>query len=268
MDVPTRDTVAAVAAVAREKRITADAANLAFYAFNVLVALAVLVYVTFTLFGPDNALSNVLQTLTGVGAGAFRRFFQRAGSNAAGRRRATVLAAVISMWSSLRLFWAVETVFTEIYEIRRERSLRRQFLDSVAVLAAVTLTMVAMASVGTLFLFRTSGLVWVVLGPPLLWLSLLVLFFPLYYTFSGDVSAVEILPGTALAAAGWTVSAIGLRVYVVVSESVDFYGVVGAVLLVLTWLYVVGLSMLLGGILNALLADRIEASEDWYLFDR
>lgn len=53
-----------------------------------------------------------------------------------------------------------------------------------------------------------------------------------------------------------------------VSESVDFDGVVGAVLLVLTWLCVVGLPILLGGILNALLADRIEASEGWYLFDR
>lgn len=81
-------------------------------------------------------------------------------------------------------------------------------------LIVVALAIVLMASAGSLFLFG-AGRVWSVLGPPLLWLSLSVLFFPLYYTFSGaDASAAEVLPGTAVAAAGWAVPAIGLRIYV------------------------------------------------------
>jgi membrane protein len=109
--------------------------------------------------------------------------------------------------------------------------------------------------------------VWRVLGPFVLWAALIALFGPVYYLLSGnDVSVHEIAPGTVFAAAAWTVSAVGLRLYVTRSKSVDLYGVVGAVLLVLTWLYVVGLAVLVGVVLNAYLADRIEADSEWYVF--
>lgn len=254
-------------AVAREKRISANAASLGFYAFDVFVALVVLIYAVFAHVGTGNVLATALEVLTGVGAATFQRLVERAGSNAAGRRRAIVLAVVISVWSSFRLFRATESVFSEIYEIRDERPVYRRVRDSAVVLVAVTLTALVMLAVGSLFVFRTAG-PWAVLGPAVLWLALFVLYLPLYYTFSGgDVSVREVLPGTAVAAAGWAVSAVGLRAYVHVSESVDLYGVVGAVLLVLTWLYVVGFSVVLGVILNALLAGRIEADREWYVFE-
>ncbi|MFB6107411.1 MAG: YihY/virulence factor BrkB family protein [Haloplanus sp.] len=256
-----------VLAVAREKRISANAASLAFYAFNAFVTLLVLIYAAFSAFGTGNALAGTLQLLTGVGAREVQALFERVGSNAAGRRRAVVLAAVIAVWSSLRLFRAIEGVFAEIYELRTERSFRRQVVDSVVVLVAVTALMVVMAAVGALFVFRTAGLAWTLLGPVFLWLALVVLFVPLYSRFSGtDGTVGRILPGAAVAAAGWTGSAIALRLYVSVSESVDFYGVVGAVLLVLTWLYVVGGAIILGVVLNAVLADRVEADREWYPF--
>lgn len=261
--------IASVIAIAREKQVTVDAASLAFYAFNSFVALAVLVYATFSVLGTGTVLPGLLQALTGVGAVEFQRLFEQVGGGTAGRRRAIVLAVAIAVWSSLRLFRAVESVFVEVYEIRKERSVLEHLVDSVLVLVVVTVTIAVLASVGTLFLFRTTGWLWSVLGPFVMWLALVVLFFPMYYTFSDeDASGREILPGTAFAAAGWTISAIVLRVYLGMSESVDLYGVVGALLLVLTWLYVVGLSILLGVISNAHLAGRIDADQEWYLFDR
>lgn len=257
--------IASTVAVAREKQITVNAASIAFYGFNSLLALAVLIYSAFALSGTGNALAITLEALTGVGAVEFQRVFEQVGGDAGGRRRAVVLASAISVWSSLRLFRAVESVFVEVYEVRKERSFLSHLVDSVLVLVAVAVTVVAMIVVGSLFLFRGTGVLWTVLGPFVLWVALVVLFLPMYYTFPGDdVPAREALPGAAFAAAGWTVSAAGLRVYLRVSESVDIYGVVGAVLLVLSWLYLVCLSLLLGVVLNALLADRIEANRDWY----
>lgn len=257
-------TVGAVVAIAREKQVTVQAASLAFHAGNVLLALLVLIYATIALFGTGTFLAASLESLTGVGAREFKRLFERVGGTSAGRQRAIVLAGIISVWSSFRLFRAVEVVFAEIYENRKERSMPRRVVDSAVVLLAVGLTLAGMAIVGSLFLFRTGGLAGAVLGIVALWFGMGVLFLPLYYTFSGGgTTLAEVAPGTALAATGWTVSAIGLRAYVQVSRSVDLYGVVGSVLLVLTWLYVVGLSVLLGVILNALLADRIEADPEW-----
>lgn len=260
-------TVAAVVAIVREKGITVDAASLAFYAANVLVALAILTYATFAVVGTGNVLARALEVLTGVGAVEFQRVFERLGGTTAGRRRAVALAAVIAAWSSLRLFGAVERVFTDVYGIRKERSLLRRIRDSVIVLVAVTLIVSGMAAAGSLFLFRTTGGAGRVLGPVVLWLSLVVLFAPVYSVLSGsNVSVRETVPGATFAATGWIVSAAGLRTYVGLSRSVDLYGVVGAVLLVLTWLYVVGLSVLVGAVANAYLADRIDADREWYLF--
>lgn len=248
--------------------MTSNAATLAFYAFEVVVALVVLSYGLLTRFQHGDVLVEMLQLLTGVSTRTFRQVVDSAGTNASGQRRAVVLAVIISTWSSLRLFRAVEAVFSEVYDIRKERSLTRHLVNSLFVWVAVTLTFVVMGFVGSLFLFRATGSLWTLLGPVVLWLSLCLLFLPLYYTFSGsETDVASVLPGTALAAGGWTVSAIGLRLYVGVSSSVDFFGLIGAVLLVLTWLYVVGLAVVLGAILNAHLADRIEADPEWYIFD-
>lgn len=217
-------------------------------------------------FQHGDVLVETMQLVTGVSASSLRQVVDRAGTGASGQRRAVALAVVISTWSSLRLFRAIEAVFAKVYNIRKERSLARPLVNSLFVWVAVTVTFAVIGVVA--FLFRGTGLLWTILGPVLLWLSLCLLFLPLYYTFSGaDTGVVSVLPGTALAAGGWTVSAVGLRLYVGVSSSVDYFGLIGAVLLVLTWLCVVGLSVVLGAILNAHLADRLEAAPDWDLFD-
>jgi membrane protein len=260
--------VATVVAVAREKQLTVDAAALAFYAFNVFVTLAVLIYTSFSVLETGPILSSALETLTGVGAADFQRIFERVGGRAAGRTRALALAVTISIWSSIRLFRAVESVFAEVYGIRKSRHAFRRIVDTVVVFLVVAVTVVVVAVTGSLFLFRTTGRLWAFLGPFALWSSMVVLFLPLYYSFSGTESSVrEVLPGVFVAATGWTVSLIGLRTYVTTAETVDLYGVVGGLLLVLTWLYVVGLSLLLGVVLNAVLAGRIEAEDNWYVFE-
>lgn len=260
-------TIAAVIAVAREKHISVAAAGLGFYAFNAFIGLGLLVYATITLLGSENFLVSALEVFTGVSGEQVRDVLGQLGSTQSTRLRAIVLAVAISAWSSFQLFQAVESAFRDVYDLRDERSRLKRIVDSLVVLLSVAVALVGIAALGSLFLFRVTSFVPLLLRPILLWSALVVLYLPVFYRFSGEEAGLrEVSPGTLFTATGWALSTLGLRAYVQLSSSVDIYGAVGALLLFLTWLYVAGLSVLLGVILNAVLADRVSVSEEWYPF--
>ncbi|MFC7176850.1 YhjD/YihY/BrkB family envelope integrity protein [Halosegnis marinus] len=60
---------------------------------------------------------------------------------------------------------------------------------------------------------------------------------------------------------GWTALQTGFRVYAGIAGSYEAYGVLGAVLLLITFLYFGGLVLLVGVVLNAVLAGRVEAAD-------
>ncbi|MFC7196974.1 YhjD/YihY/BrkB family envelope integrity protein [Halosimplex aquaticum] len=85
----------------------------------------------------------------------------------------------------------------------------------------------------------------------------MVVFLPLFYLFPDeDVSVSEVVPGTVFAAAGWTVLEYLFRYYVAVAGVGERYGVVGTIVLLVTWLYFSGFVILIGGALNAVLGGR------------
>lgn len=264
-----RDLAVRVLAVSREKHVTAAAASIAYYAFNSLVPLLLVLFAALTAYGPVQAVLPAVELLTGVSVVEFRAIVERLGARTSGRLQAVSLAVAILAWSSLRLFRGVDSVFSQVYGTRKERTTLRRFLDSTLVLLTVSLGVAVMAVVGVALSFRVRGFLWSVAGPLLVWLSLWLLFVPMYYLFPGEaVSVRESLPGAALAAGGWTVSLLVVRVYLGVSRSVQLYGVAGAVLLVLSWLYVGSTTLLLGVVLNAVLAGRVEVDPDWLPGDR
>lgn len=251
-------------AVVREKHVTADAAGLAYYAFNSLVPLLVLVYAALTTFSTPRTLARALELVSGVSAGEFETVLSQVGGTGAGRVRAVVLALVITVWSTHRMFRAVDRLFADVYGVRQERSRIRRFFDSALVLVTVTVGVTVMASVGVVLAVHVSGPLWVGLGPVVLWLSLAVIFVPMYYALSGpDVSVTEIAPGAVFAASVWSVSFLVFRLYLTVSETVELYGIAGAVLLVLSWLYVGSLALLVGVVLNAVIEGRVDVDETW-----
>jgi len=96
-------------------------------------------------------------------------------------------------------------------------------------------------------LARSAGLV----------VGLTAAFLPLYYLLPGeDVSVREALPGAVLAAVGWTLLQTGFRVYAAGAAGYETYGVLGGTLLLVTFLYVGALLLLVGVVLNAVLAGR------------
>src|SRR5437660_1736771 len=70
-----------------------------------------------------------------------------------------------------------------------------------------------------------------------------------------------ITPGSAFGASVWLVASVGFRVYLHFFDSYSaLYGSLGAVMILLAWLYLTGLAFLVGGEINAEI-DRVAANE-------
>ncbi|WP_290816369.1 YihY/virulence factor BrkB family protein [Halovivax sp.] len=254
-----------VVAVARERRISVTAAGLAYHAFNTLVPLIILLLVGVTIVDALEPVIEALETAGGAEAGATRDELDRlTGDGGRSRLRASIIALAIFAWSAVRLFQAVNSAFTGVYGTRK----RQTFVGATSTLALIVATVVVgvtlVAGVGVALALFVDGVGASLLTPPLLIAALVVAFLPMYYFFPhADVSVREVLPGTLFAAVGWTILGLGFQLYVATSESVDLFGLAGAVLILLTWVYLGGACLVIGAVLNAVLADRVEADEEW-----
>jgi hypothetical protein len=95
------------------------------------------------------------------------------------------------------------------------------------------------------------------LAPLPLAVVLTVAFFPMYVVFPDvDVTFREAAPGAAFAALGWTALAAGFGLYASNVGNFALYGLFGAALLLVTWLYLASIVIILGGVLNAVLGGR------------
>jgi membrane protein len=261
-----------VMAVARERQLSIKSAGLAYHAFNTLVPLVILGLVAATLVEAFEPLLRSVTEAFELEDVVTDEMLEEAAGDAGARFRAAALALVILLWSAARLFQAVNSAFTDVYDSRDDQS----YVGSVATVTAVTILNAVLVTLTIAFAIglvsvvgisvpvRGDGLLVAVGSAVVLALLLPVIFFPMYYLFPQvDVSATEVLPGTALAALSWTVLALGFRVYVATSESVALFGIAGAILLILTWVYLGGFCLLLGAILNAVLADRVDPDREW-----
>ncbi|MFB6169901.1 MAG: YihY/virulence factor BrkB family protein [Haloarculaceae archaeon] len=252
-----RDTVRAVVALAREEQATLLAASLAYFSFVSLVPLLLLVFVALATLGTADlavrAVELTSETATpGVDVAPLL-------SARVGQGRATAVGLVVLCWSALRLFRALDGVFGAVYGTHERESVARSLRDAGLVFVTLLGALVLLGVVGVVApLGVAAGRV--LLGPVALFLALVVVFLPMFYVFpEPDVDLREAVPGVVFAAGTWSLSAAVFRVYFV--DGLDLYGAAGAVVLVLTWFYVGGLALVLGAVLNAVLAGRAVADD-------
>ena len=254
-----------VAAGARSDRVTFIAAGVAYYAFISLIPLLLLALVVASFLGDTEvvaALVGEVSEALGEGAGGA---LSDALAGAAGRGGATVFGLAVFLWSGLKLFRGLDIAFSEVYGDPGPASLLKQLRNAAVTLGAVGVgvaaTVVAGAAIAGLGLGATLGGGRVVgaAGTAGLVAGLTVAFLPLYYVLPGiDLPVSEALPGAVFAAVGWTALQTGFRIYAAFAGSYEAYGVVGGVLLLVTFLYFGGLVLLVGAVLNAVLAGRTD----------
>ena len=252
-------TVHRLVAASREENLTMMAAGLAYHAFNSLIPALLLALAGVAYSGELAELAPVIASTTGTSPDVITERLQQVGSGGAGRLRGVVIAGVIFLWSSGRLFDSIRSAFEEVYGATESNPRLGYVLDVAVAFATVAIAFGVITALGFALAGVLSGaLLW--LAMPLLLVGVLfVVFFPMYYLFpAASVDAREAFPGAAFAAVAWALSGIGFRVYAATSQSVELYGIAGGVLLLLTWLYVGGFTLLLGVTLNGVVAGRID----------
>jgi membrane protein len=111
---------------------------------------------------------------------------------------------------------------------------------------------------------RVFELTWNILRWPVI-VGLLVVAIALVYYFAPDVEQEWkwITPGSACAVLGWLLASLGFAFYVNHFGSYNAtYGSIGAVIVLLTWMYVSGLLLLVGGEINAEIEHAAPSGKD------
>lgn len=155
----------------------------------------------------------------------------------------------------LKVFRGLDSAFSVVYGGDMEDTLVDQLIDSLVVVVGIGLTMVLMFVVGGLLAALRFSLLLEIAGVLVLPLLLTAAFVPIYYRFPDRaVTVKEVLPGAAFAAVGWTVLQALFQLYASVA-STSAYGLVGGVILLVSWLYIASAVIILGAVVNVVLAD-------------
>jgi YihY family inner membrane protein len=256
-------TARAIVATVQRADVTFLAASVAYYAFISLIpSLLLLVSVASLLVGDAFAavvLAESRQFLTPAGQDAVAAAI----ASAEGRTGATVLGVGVLVWSTLKVFRGLDTAFQAVYGIEDDPSLLEELSDAASVAAGIGTGILVMFALGALIATAGGGRL-AGLGPfagvaGLLALPvvLAIVFVPMYYILPNrPMTLREALPGAVLAAVGWTLLQGGFQVYAAGAGQYQVYGVIGGVLLLVTWLYLAAMIVIVGAVANAVLADR------------
>ena len=247
-----------IVAVAQRTQITFLAASIAYYAFVSLVPSLLLAFIVASTIGGDAFADRLLSATQGVLTPAGQETIVTALESTAGRGGVTIVGVVLLVWGTLKVFRALDTAFLMVYGQTQSASILDQFRDAIIVLASIGIGVLSMIIVGvaitTIPLGEFSRLVGVLALPGVL----LVVFLPLYRQFPNPpISTCAAVPGAVVAAIGWTLLQAGFQLYAVNAAQYQLYGVLGGILLLVTWLYLAATLVMVGAVVNAVLGGNV-----------
>lgn len=264
MDIAERlpPTVRSVVEEVQAENVPLLAASIAYNAFVSLLPFLLFLLVIVAAVGNETLSEQIIEWTEGILAPGVQGMLADSLQNAPARVSSSVVGIVTLLWGTFKIFRGLDAAFSAIYGTRSKDSFVDQIEDGLVVLGGLGFAVVAVTVAGTVFaLFENLPFVGL-LNPLLLVVGLSIAFFPVYYVFPDvDISAREAVPGAIVAAVGWAVLQSLFQVYVTLADKQEVYGVLGSVLLLLTWLYFSGLLLLVGGVVNAVLTGRTEGSE-------
>lgn len=245
--------VRAVVDAVRSTDATFVAASLAYYAFVSLIPLLALVVVAATVVGGEALSTEVIALVGDLLTPAAQSDLLAAFQSGTGRGGVTLVGLALTTWGALRLFRGLDRAFGKVYGTT-PGGFVDQVRDALLVLVSVGAGVAGVTVVGGVVAFLPiPGARFV--APVTLLFALVAAFFPLYYVFpDAGVTARQALPGTVFAAVCWTLLGIGFGIYATFAGSSAVYGLLGGILLLVTWFYLGGVVLLVGAVLNAVLA--------------
>ncbi|WP_435174617.1 YihY/virulence factor BrkB family protein [Halorussus sp. AFM4] len=250
-----------VVGVARDQNVLFLAASVAYYAFVSLIPLTLLVVVLGSVLGGEAFARFVVQQVASSLSTSAERVLQRALTNSTGRTGAGLVGVVAVAWSAFKLFRGLDLAFSEAYGTDRDPSLVQQLVDGVVTVALVAVAVGFVVAVG--YALRNPAVgprvpLRSLVGNLALAAGLVVAFLPLYYVLPPvEMTVREAVPGAVVAGVGWVALHALFQVYLSNAARYQAYGVIGGVLLLLTWFYFAGAVVLLGAVVNSVLGGRV-----------
>jgi membrane protein len=188
---------------------------------------------------------------------------------AASSGRKVTFGMAVALWAASAGFSAIQDSMNAVYKLKETRPYWK--VRGAAVLIGTLLSLLITAILGSLLaadFFAHLAVLHIVpkaLADPIAiaihivgWMvatGLLALLFAVIYYWAPDVKQRRwrwLTPGGAIGIAGWLLASLSLRVYLHFFHSYSAtYGSLGAVIILLTWFYLSGLMLLLGGEVNS-----------------
>ncbi|MEA5389075.1 YihY/virulence factor BrkB family protein [Haloarculaceae archaeon H-GB2-1] len=247
-----------IVAVARAEELTFLAAAIAYYALVSIFPLLLLVLSAASVFGGEALAAEIVETAGTALSPVETDLIRNTLVGASGRGGATVFGLLVLLWSGLKVFRGLDVAFGHLYQTDESKPFLSTVRDALVVLVGVAVAVGTTVAVSTLVALsalvgETAGVV----GNAGLVVVLGAMFLPLYYFLPDhQVGVGEAVPGTLFAAVSWALLAAGFGFYADSAGSFQLYGVVGGVLLLVTWLYLGAIVLLFGATLNVVLAEH------------
>ena len=246
----------AVVRVARRADATFVAGSLAYSSIVAALPVVVLGFALTTTVGGDAIAVGAVAAGGDLLTPRGRMFVYRTMADVTGRTGIVVVAGGLACVSVVQLFLGFDRAFAAVYTGGKRHPLRSaRGLTFAFVVGGLGVASVVVAA-GALSLYANESLVRAAV-PVTMFVFATIAVFPLFYAIpAAEVSRTEVLPGTLVTAGGWTVAGAVLGAFAAGSGGVGIYGVLGGLIVLVTWFYVANLLVIVGAATNAVLAER------------
>ena len=254
---------------AMDDDVMGNAAQVGFYFIFALFPLLLFLMNLFGIVMNDRSdLREELFVLLGqvMPASAFdlvKSTLQEVTANAGGGKLA--IGILVSLWSASAGVDNMRSTLNEVYNLEETRSWVRSRGGSVLMTLAIVLLIAAAL---TIMVYGPRWIIWaapfggMILSQVVSWaavLGILLLCFAVIYNFAPNHQPFKwkwISPGAVIGVVLWIAVSQAFRVYLTFFDSyAATYGSLGAVIILLLWLYLTALVILLGGAVNAILDE-------------
>lgn len=177
---------------------------------------------------------------------------------------------IVTVWSASAGVDGVRTALNAVYDLTERRSWWRTKATSIAITIVVSILVAIALSIvfyGWRLVQVAAASIGVEITSPLIlgaiqWISILLVMlfvFEVIYNLLPDFRKFKwiwLTPGSLVAIVLWLLLTTGFRVYLAYFDTYDkAYGSLGAVMILMLWLYLTALVVMIGGAINSVYAD-------------
>lgn len=246
-----------------ERDISFLSGSIAFFAFVSIFPALLLVLAAGSLIGGEQFAMTLVEYVESYLSEGGSEIVTEALTNTSGATGASIVGIAGLLWSTLKVFRAVDIAFDRVYEGEIEATLLTQLRNGLVTISAIVAGFVVLAAVQYLLwqLSLQSVIVPILIRWLLLVAGLLIVLVPLYYIMPPTEMTIRtVLPGAVVAVVGLVLLQELFGLYAAQASQYQAYGVVGAILLFLLWLYFGSFILLAGATVNAAI-QKTDGSE-------